>query len=184
MDYTDVATVEAYGGFTNPSEDERALLAHFITVASAMIDSYCGRVFAIETDAATTTKTFTQENGLLPGYDRDDQRVLWLDDDLCSTPTIATAAVGVTFTYLPDHTPYYAIKRSEGVWEDPTTVAGHWAYAMTTPPVIENVCARLVTWLYHQRESVMSQGQTVNIPNRMPSDVAYALAPYRRIRLP
>ena len=184
MDYVDIDTVEAYGGHTNPTEETRALLAHFITVASGMIDNECRRTFGIETDAATETKTFTAENGLLPLPEFEDQRVLWLGYDLCSTPTIATAAVGVTFTYLPDHTPYYAIKRSEGAWEDPTTVDGHWAYSMTPPPAIQNVCLRLVTWLYHQRESVQSMGNTVNIPNRLPADVYQALGPYTKLRLP
>ena len=187
MQYATIEEVEAYCGFTNPSEAERALLDSLITVASQMIDDECNRVFGIETGAAVVTKTFTADNGLLPstGLLPDSQRKLYLDDDLYDVVSIPTMLpVTVTITYLPATPPYYALVRSEGTWEDPTTIVGHWAYSAEPPAAIVNTTCRLVQWLYHQRESVMGQGNTTNAPNRIPVDVDQVLSHYRRIKLP
>jgi len=180
MDYTDLETVEATLVFTNPSEETRALLAQLISDASAMVDNYCGRIFGIPTDQAVTAETFTDDNGRLID---DFGRTLWLDKDLCSTPTFAEAPAP-TCTYLPSDTPYNRIVREDGIWPDPTVITGHWAYSMTPPAVISRETVRLVQWLYHQTEAVMSQGQTVNGPNNMPTDIRNALDYYRRLRLP
>jgi hypothetical protein len=186
MQYATIEDVEAYGGFTNPTEAERALLDTLISVASKMIDDECNRVFGIPLDQAPATKTFTEDNGLLPGTGLlpDTGRTLYIDDDLFEIASIPTLPAGTTITMLPDHPPYYGMVRNTGAWENPTTIAGDWAYSRTPPAAIVNTTCRLVTWLYHQRESVMSQGNTVNAPNRMPADVVQVLSHYRRIRLP
>lgn len=181
MDYTDLDTVEIYGGFKNLSPHQESLLEHFITTASNMIDNYCGRVFGIEPGAAATARTFTMENGLLP---KDYSRKLYFDDDIYTITSVPTISAGVTLTWLPDHPPYYAIIRSEGTWEDPTTIVAYWAYAETPPALIVNCAIRLTCWLYHQTEAVMSDGNTVNTPNTIPSDIRVILNSYRRVRLP
>lgn len=180
MDYTDLDTVKTYGGFTSLDDEHEALLQHFLSAASAMIDDYCDRIFGIEEGAATTTKTLTKDNGMLVTVNR----LLYLPDDLCSTPTIATLVGAPTLTYIPDSTPYWAISREDGAWEDPTTIAGHWAYSMTPPVIIQNTAARLAIWLYHQTEAVQGQGDTVNTPNLWPRDIRDMLRSYKRVRLP
>lgn len=176
MNYTDVETLEAYGHFENTSEVTRAMLDRLITVASAQVDNYCGRVFGIETDAATVTKTYSDENGLLVQADG----VLWLHDDLCSTPTIATALGAPTLTYIPADTPYNRIHRDDGLWEDPTTINGHWAYSLTPPPAIVQATLRLAL------DMVPVAGYTGETfrPGRIDEDVKALLNPYRRRKLP
>lgn len=176
MNYTEVETLEEYGHFENTSEATRAMLNRLIEVASAQVDDYCGRVFAIATDAATVTKTYTEANGLLRQVDG----VLWLNEDLCSTPTIATMLGAPTLTYIPSDTPYNRIYRDDGAWEDPTTIAGHWAYSMTAPPAIEQAVLRLVL------EMVPVAGYTGESfrPGRIPDDVKTLLDPYRRRKMP
>lgn len=183
MDYCDIDYLEQYGGFTNASEEARAMLTVHITEASDLIDKWCGRKFGIATGEAATTRTFTILNGLL---DKNYRATLWLDEDLAALPSTITTVVGtVALTYMPSvGPPYYAIIRDGGSWEDPTTITGFWAYSMTPSALIVNTTARLAMWLYHQREAVMSQGNTLNIPNQIPNDIAKTLAPYKRVRLP
>jgi len=180
MDYITIEMLHAYGGFTGPSNDDDMLLQHFITAASAMVDSYCGRVFGIPTGAVATTRTFTIANGLL----QEGEAALYFPDDVYTVTTIPTLTAGVTLTWMPDRPPYYGVIRSSGSWEDPTTIVAFWAYSESPPIVIQQATLRLANWLSHQRESVMSMGETVNGPNLMPADIADTLAPYRRVRLP
>lgn len=176
MNYTEVETLEEYGHFENTSEATRAMLNRLIEVASAQVDNYCGRVFAIATGAATVTKTYTEANGLLHQVDG----VLWLYDDLCSTPTIATMLGAPTLTYIPADTPYNRIYRDDGQWEDPTTITGHWAYSLTPPPAIEQATLRLAL------DMVPVAGYTGDTfrPGRIDEDVKALLNPYRRRWMP
>jgi hypothetical protein len=184
MDYCDIDYLEMYGWFNEfrpPSEPERAMLTVHITQASEMIDDYCGRKFGIAVGEAAQTRTFTQINGLLDPYYRN---TLWLDEDLYVVTSVPTADPLAVLTFMPSQPPYYAIKRDMGSWEDPTTITGFWAYANTPPATIVNTTARLAMWLYHQRESIMSEGSTVNSPNSIPPDIRAVLGPYKRVRLP
>ena len=184
MDYTDIATLHAYGGFTKPTEEDDALLEHFISTASAMIDNFCGRVFAIATGAAATARTFTKDNGLLPGSGR----TLWLEDDLCSMPTYAETGMPA-LTYIPTATPYNRIVRADGLWPDPTVVTGQWAYSLTPPAPIIQACLRLAKWLYNSKETtegdrpIITPGGIVIMPSKLPQDIVAILASYRRVRL-
>jgi len=184
MQYATIEDVEEYGGFTNPTEAERAMLDTLISAASKMIDDECNRVFGVPPDAVTVAKTFTADNGLLPGTGLlpDSGRTLYLDDDLYDVVSIPTLPVGTTLTYLPDHPPYYALVRSEGAWEDPTTIVGNWAYSNTPPVSIVNETCRLTCALHFQR-----QGQNAG-ENRSPFGPPHPdkriLSHYRRIKLP
>lgn len=177
-DYAEIADVHAYGGFTNPSDEDDALLQTLLSAASAEIDNHCGRVFSSD---AETAITFTADNGLLG-----DDRTLWLPEDLCSTPTYAEGAV--TVTLVPYKAPYDRIVRESGYWPDPTVVTGHWAYSETPPADIVKACLRLTVWAFHQREStegdrtIISNGVVI-LPNSWPKDVLTTLAPYRRVRV-
>jgi hypothetical protein len=185
VNYTDTALVHAYGGFTSPSEEDDALLEVLIAAASAMIDNYCGRVFAIADGATPVAHTFTEENGGWQDYND----TLWLDEDLCSTPTFAETPAP-TVTYVPRTIPYNRIIRDDGSeWPDPTTVTGHWAYSMTPPTPVITACLRLVMWIYHQKETadsdrpVITNGMVI-MPAVLPKDIEAMLAPYKRVKLP
>jgi len=186
MDYCDIDYLEQYGGFNDGAvgpqvEARRAMLSVHISEASILIDAHCGRRFGIAVGEAATTRTFTIANGLLdPKYGT----TLWLDEDLYTVTSIATVDPLAVLTWLPQLPPYYAIKRDGGAWEDPTTITGFWAYSNQPPATIVNTTARLAMWLYHQRESVQSMGNTVNAPNSIPYDVRAVLAPYKRVQLP
>jgi len=174
MDYTEVATLERYGDFRNTTEDQRAELERLISVASSIIDNYCDRVFAIATGAVAVTKTYSSVNGML-AYP---SSTLWLFDDLQSVYSIPTLVGSPTITYIPDHTPYYALYRDD-YWEDPTTIIGFWAYSMTTPASIEQACLRLALSMYPQ---VSNTGERFN--PMIPSDVKSILDPFRRRQMP
>jgi hypothetical protein len=184
MDYCDVETLEAYGGFDNPTEQEKEQLARLISTASEMVDNYCGRVFGIEEDAAAVAKTFTVDNGLMELG----SRTLWLQDDLCSTPTYAEGTVVVTL--VPPGGPYERIVRDvdEGSWPDPTVVTGHWAYSMTPPVTIVQAVLRLAAWMFRQKETtdgdrpLLTPSGAVIMPDAMPADIAFLLGPFRKYR--
>ena len=175
MNYTEVETLEEYCHFENTSEATRAMLERLIAVASDQVDQYCGRVFGIATDAAPITKTYSSVNGMW-----NEGATLWLFDDLQSVYSIPTLVGAPTITYIPDHVPYYALYRSDGSWEDPTTIIGYWAYAMTPPESIVQAVLRLAS------EMVPVPGYTGDVrrPGRIPEDVKALLDPYRRRQMP
>lgn len=183
MDYVEIATLHAYGTFTDPTEETDALLEVLISAASEAIDNFCNRVFA---SAATKVVEFTRNNGLLPEAW---ERTLWLPFDLCSQPVLSPV-VGVTL--IPTYAPWdrLVLDDDEDPWVDPTTIEGHWAYSETPPAVIVQVCLRLTKWLYDMREStdadkpiVMPNGMVI-MPAGLPKDMQMLLAPYRRMNLP
>ena len=186
MDYADIAALHAYGSWTRPSEAGDVLLESLISTASAMIDGFCHRIFGIADGAAAVARTFTRDNDLL-WESRRFPRTLWLDADLCSTPTFAEAPAP-TVTLIPTDPPYYRIVRAEGEWPDPTVVTGHWAYSMTPPAPITHACLRLAIWMYHQRQStdgdrpMVTEGGIFMLPNALPRDIQTLLAPYKKTR--
>jgi len=181
-DYIDMDALHAYGGFTDPTEEDDALLELLISTASGAIDNHCRRKFSC---TETTAITFTRDNGLLP---ESGERTLWLPEDLCSVPTITDTPV---VTLIPYATPYNSIVRAtdEGYWPDPCVITGYWAYSLTPPVVIKQVCMRLTKWLYDMKESgdadrpIISNGIVI-MPAKLPADVTTLLEPYRRTLLP
>jgi hypothetical protein len=184
MDYVDIETLEAYGGWKNPSEEDRALLQHFISAASAFIDTKLGRTFGIPDGQAATAHTFTADNELLLSG-----RTLWLDDDLCSVPTFAEDPAP-TVTLIPTTAPYNRIVRESGIWPDPTVVTGHWAYSMTPPAPIVQLTLRLAKWFYMMREStdsdrpIVTSAGMVIMPSSLPKDIQDIFDLFTKARLP
>jgi len=176
MNYTEVETLEEYGGFTNTSEVTRAMLNRLIETASEMVDVYCGRVFAIATDAAAVSKTYSSVNQML----QQDNGTLWLFDDLQSVYSIPTVVGTPTITYIPDRVPYDRLYRDDGIWEDPTTIIGFWAFSMTTPASIEQATLRLAL---NMVPVAGFTGETFR-PGRIPEDVKALLDPFRRRQMP
>ena len=180
MDYTDIATLENYGGFTNPSAEDEAMLERLISTASAMVDNFCGRTFKCEVE---TARTFTDDAG---NYETDG-RTLWLDEDLCSTPTYAESpAPTVTLVGTPC---YNRIVREEGYWPDPTVITGYWAYSLLPPAPIEQAVLRLSLWMYRQKESTDTDRPIIDngiliMPSSLPKDIELVLKPYRKIGRP
>lgn len=184
MDYIDMETLEVYGGWQNSSEETRALLQHFISAASAFIDMRLGRIFGIPDGQAVMAHTFTADNELLPA---EGGRTLWLDADLCSTPTFAEVPAP-TVTFIPTTAPYDRIVRESGAWPDPTVVSGHWAYSMTPPAPIVQLTLRLAKWFYMMREStdsdrpIVTSAGMVIMPSSLPKDVQDILDLYTKLR--
>jgi len=185
MDYATIEMLHAYGGFKGEVDD--TILQHLISVASQMVDQYCGRVFGIEAGAVAVTRTFTIANGLLP---ESGEAALYFPDDIYTVTTIPTLAAGVTLTWMPDRPPYYGVIRDSGSWEDPTTIAGYWAYSETPPVAIIQATLRLAVWLYRQRQTtdgdraIITPQGILLAPTVLPRDVEFILAPFRRARLP
>jgi hypothetical protein len=187
--YATLAECKTYSGFQfTGTAAEESILEDHLAAATSIINNKTFRSFGAATGTfATATHDFTEDNGLLL---EDQDRTLWLDDDLADVPIITGSISGVTFTYIPRTAPFNRIVRSEGTWPDPTTVTGHWAYSMTPPAPIKEVCLRLFKWLYSLREStdtdrpiVMPGGQVI-MPSRLPADIESILAPYCRRHLP
>jgi hypothetical protein len=184
MDYCDMATLLQYGGFTNPTSADEALLEHFISAASAFIDEKLGRTFAIASGEAPTGHTFSLDNGLLCSYSG---RVLWLDEDLCSVPTYAEVPAP-TVTIIPMIPPYLRIVRAldSGYWPNPTVLTGYWAYSMTPPALIVQLCLRLATWFHRSKEGeeqdrpIVTPGGIVILPSALPKDIQDIFEVYRR----
>ena len=185
MDYIDIATLHAYGGFQNPTEEGDALLETFISAASQAIDDHCRRRFAYDEAAGTVAVTYSSDNGLLHALGR----VLWLHDDLCSVPTITGDPI---VSFIPQTTPYDRIVLDiiSYPWPDPTVIEGYWAYSQEPPAVIVQVCLRLAKWFYDQKEStdtdraIVTPNGMVIMPAGLPKDVMILLDNYRRVGLP
>ncbi|MFH1604958.1 MAG: head-tail connector protein [Pseudomonadota bacterium] len=190
MAYTTSALVKTYLGISGSGDD--TLLGTLVTRAQAAIDRYCGRTF----EASTNTDRYFD-----PVRDSDG-RTLRLDRDLCSINSItngdsATVTATQYVTEPRNDTPYYAIRllASSGTWwtyvddpENAITISGKWAYSTTAPDDIVQAATRLAAWSYKMKDSqVFDQTATtelgvLTLRQRMPTDVADLLAPYRKVR--
>jgi len=195
--YATLAEVKLYRGIPTATSSDDALLTALITRACKQIDNYCHRLFQAPTTASTHYFDAIRDIS-------DDQRTLYLDDDLCSITTITnnneTSTAVPTTHYVPEPrnvTPYYAIRlnwRADDLWtwseapEDAITVNGRWGYATTVPDDIKHATIRLANYLYSQKDAgayevtVMADIGALSVPMGMPRDVQVILDPYRKLR--
>jgi hypothetical protein len=183
-DYCTVADVKALAGAQTVTDD--LLLATLVTRASAMVDTFTGRVFT----GQTATRTYT------PGVDTN-ANTLYLGADLLGVTTLTTDGVALAASayvlhplnslrkaYLRLKTGYY--------WQWPDdpegsiVLAGTWGYSSTPPADIVQATARLALWLYRQREAPFSRvGNAITgeyeMPVELPDDVRAMLVHYRRV---
>jgi len=195
--YASLTEVKLYRGIDTASTKDDALLADLIGRAEKQIDNYCHRIFVAPTTASTHYFDAIRDIS-------DDQRTLYLDDDLATVVTItnnnetSTAVASTHYTTEPRNvTPYYAIRltwRADELWtwseapEDAITVNGRWGYAATVPDDIKHATIRLANYLYSQKDAgayevtVMADIGALSVPQGMPRDVQVILDPYRKLR--
>ncbi len=191
-DYTTLSAVKSYLRIGGTADD--VLLAALVTRASRLIDGYCHRWFAAETQ----TRTYDAVGPHLTG------RLLLLDADLLTVTTIINgdgSPISLSEVILRPHNwpPYFgiALKATSPVaWtytgspEDAISITGTWGYSAVPPEPVVQAAVRLTAWLYRQRDTGAEPGQievtergVPVAPARLPRDVYELLGPYVRIRL-
>lgn len=210
MAYASLADVISYGGFSSDSSDnwtagDETLVTNLLTRAEQMIDTYCGRSFAADSDKALVGSSDGYVTRKFDALEDVDGFYLDLDRDLCEIGTITngdSAALSSSdyVTEPRNETPYFAIKlrSSTGIYwtystdaEDAISVSGIWAYSKTVPTDITHATIRLASWMYKQRVNTdadldrpLLTGDGVTImPSVIPADVRSILAPYRRLKV-
>lgn len=188
--YCSLEQLKAYVGAATANDD--SLLTDCIVRAQSVIESVTRRVFECAADSTRTLDAVADVAG----------RTLYLDADLCQITSITngdgSAVSPAQIVGEPRNaTPYYALtlKGSTGLaWtytsdpEDAISIVGRWAYSVLPPGDIEQACVRLAGWLYRQKDSssdlyrptVSADGATL-LPARLPRDIEYLLAAYRRV---
>jgi hypothetical protein len=208
--YATLAQFTQYGGFSTATSDswdsdvDEALVNDLLTRASALIDTYCGRYFASDSDKTDVGSSDSYVTRKFDALEDVDGFYLYLDRDLCEISSITNGDSDATTVSSSDYvteprndTPYFAIKllSSTGTyWEyvtDPEnaiSVAGIWAYSKTAPNDIIHATVRLASWLYKQRintdadldRPLLTNAGVTIMPSQLPADVTRLLMPYRR----
>lgn len=193
-DYATLADVKQFIGGSSSTDDD--LIETFIGRVSRWIDRKTGRWFYPKTQ----TRKFH-------AVDNVDHRALLLDEPLLTITTL-TNGDGEVITsdeYVLEPTnssPKAVIKllASSGVsWtyqtdpEEAISVAGTWGMVSSTPPGgdfedIRHAAAAMTAWQYMKRENptadrlAMPEMGVIQIPGKMPVDVAAILGNYKRRR--
>lgn len=201
MAYVLTSDVIQYGDFDTDFTSDNAdydWLAGLISKATAIIETYTGRVF----EAASATRYFDAIEDVAGS-------TLMLDDDLAivDTDTVVTNGDGTTLT--SDHyvteprndTPYNALVLkgstgyaweidSDGDAENAISILGKWGYSVTPSEDIKHATIKLVRLLYKQRSGeldsvspiVTPQGMLV-MPPGFPRDILLVLDRYKKVRM-
>jgi hypothetical protein len=210
MAYATLAQFTQYGGFSTASSDswssdvDEALVNALLDRASAMIDTYCGRYFASDSDKTDVGSSDSYATIKFDALEDVDGLYLYLNRDLCEISSITNgdsdSSTFDTSDYVTEPrnvTPYNAIKllSSTGKYweyttdpEDAISIAGIWAYSKTAPDDIIHATIRLTSWMYKQRVNTdadldrpLLTGEGVTImPSQLPADVKTLLEPYKR----
>jgi hypothetical protein len=195
MAYVTLQQFKTYRGITGTSTAGDAFLTDIIARAQQEVETYCDRVFAASTAAATHYFDAIRDVS-------DDRRTLYLDDDLCAITTIINgdgSTVATThYVTEPRHGPPYRSIRLTGLsddnWtytaapEDAIQVIGRWGYATTAPADIQQATIRLAAYIYAQKDvsvfdvTVIPDAGVMQVPQGMPRDVRETLEHYRRVR--
>ena len=162
MPYTTAAAVKSYLGITSSSDD--ALLTTLISSAQAAIDTYTHRTFEAATD---TTKYFDAEDDTSESYTMLDWTPYGLDLAQITSIVNGDGATIPASAYVlePRHyPPYYGVKLkvSSGLYfeydnnndhENAVAVTGRWAYSITAPIDIAEVCREITVLMYKRRDT-------------------------------
>lgn len=193
MTYCTKEEVKTYLNINEDTDD--VLIVRLIGNAQKFIDNYDHRAFEV---SAVTTRKFDAIRDVKGD-------TLYFDQDICSITTVTNNADGGTYSEvvgpteyvtLPRNiTPYHAIRilrSSNKFWtytndpENGITVEGKWAFSITAPDDIKQVCMRLVGYYYRQKDSqvfdVTADMMTgmMTIPKGLPADVKMILDMYRK----
>lgn len=193
MAYVTLANFKLYRGITSSKDD--VLIDLLLDRATAQIESYCDRVFAAPTTAATRYYDAVRDVS-------DDRRTLYLDEDLCSITTVVngdgeTVATTHYTTEPRNQTPYHSLRMtwlSDADWtwddapEDAIQINGRWGYATSAPADIQHATIRLAAYLYAQKDAstfdttVYADAGMMTVPQGLPKDVRIIVDPYRKLR--
>lgn len=189
MAYIEIGDLRDELGIEGQEED--FLLNTAIGDAQAAIERQTSRRFEVATD---TTRYFT--------YGRDtDGRTLYLDEDLCSITTVTNGdglvITAGSYVVIPrNRPPWHEIKLKnsanlfwtyEDDYEDAIAITGKWGWSETPPDDIKRACKRLAVFFYRSKDSqvfdqtAFSEGGSIRINRRIPSDVLEMLAPYVKV---
>lgn len=189
MAYTTLDELKEYADFETTTDDD--LLTNLIARAQAIIEKYTSRKFEASVETTRYFDAVVDVEGV----------TLHLDEDLVE-PTTVLNGDGVEvasdeFVLEPrNRLPKRAIRllgSSGKAWtyttdpENAIEVTGYWAYSRTAPDDIQQVCLRLASWLYRQRESdtdidrpLVADGGVVVMPAKLPADVVSILNMYKK----
>ena len=193
MAYTTESAVRTYLGITTTGD--ATLITTIIARAQAAIDTYTQRHF--EHSSVAVTRYFTV------GHDTYN-RVLVLDEDLCSISSVITDADGTPTTILTTEyvtyprniTPYSELRllgsttKSWTFTADPENgvyISGKWSYSSSAPDDIVHACTRLSAFYFRQKDAqvfdvtAIPDAGVITMPQGIPADVKLLLDPYRRI---
>jgi len=193
MAYITLSDAKLYLGIATTSTADDALFTQLISRATDMINRWCGQTFEAAQDSSRSFDAVADVDGAM----------LYLDRPLCAITSI-TNGDGTTITaaqYVTEprnDTPYWAIRllttanvtwesQVDGDEENAITVVGKWAYSIMAPPTISQACARLVAFMYRQRDNTSDldraivTGNATILPAQIPSDIAQMLQQYRRL---
>lgn len=181
MAYATLVQLKVYRGIDLATTDDDAILQQCLTRAQAQVEAYCDRVFEA---TATATRYYDAVRDV-----SDDQRTLYLDEDLCAITTITNGSGVAVTKYVTEpvnSTPYHAIrlKQSAGeLWtyssdpESAISVRGKWAYSTNAPADIVQATIRLAAYLYAQKDAstfdvtAYPDAGMLTVPQGMPKDV-------------
>ena len=201
MAYVLTSDVIQYGDFDtdftsdNPDYD---WLAGLISKATAIIETYTGRVF----EAASATRHFDAAKDVIGVTLLLDDDLAVIDSDTVITNGDATTLNTTDYVTEPrNDTPYDALvlkgstsktweEDSSGDAENAISILGMWGYSVTPPEDIKHATIKLVRLLYKQRSGeldsvspiVTPQGLLV-MPPGFPRDILIILDRYKEVRM-
>ena len=196
MAYTTLANVRAYLKFNASETGDDTLITGLIPYAQMLIDNYVGYSFEASSD---TTRYFDAEedvkvlrqNTVFKGL-RD---TLFFDTYLAQLTSVVFTGVTLQQSdYVlqpPNSAPYYALTilaSSPRFWdydddpENAIAVTGRWAYSITAPVAISQLCIELTAYLYNQRFTVAGEGGVSpdGAVMRIPQHIAMFLDTYKK----
>lgn len=189
MSYATTADIKAYLGISGTGDD--VLLAELVQAASAAIDTYTNRMFAVTGDA---TRYIDAVGDHVRGA------TLYLDRDLCQITSVVngdgTTVTTSQYTTIPrNDTPYRALRLlgSAGLtwtystdWEGAIAITGRWGFSIQPPYDIQQAAMRLAAFYYRQKDAQLADvtaieaGVVIQTP-AMPADVLGLIKAYRRL---
>jgi hypothetical protein len=178
MDYTTTAEVKAFGGLTGSIDTALALL---VTAASAFIDSYCDRDFALHT-GATEIRNGTGT-----------KRIMLFNTPIASVASVSVNGQALKASTGPSDPLGYVYDKDLVYLRDGCFTKGAqnvvivYTGGFATPPAdIKQACIELVLYKWAKRDRQDKkmetlQGQNVMFESRdMPEGVKTVLNQYRR----
>ena len=201
MAYVLTSDIVQYGDFDSDFTSDNLdydWLAGLIAKATAIIETYTGRVF----EAASATRYFDAEKDVSGNTLFLDKVLAVIDSDTVITNGDAATINSTDYATEPrNETPYDALTLkgslgksweadSNGDAENAISIVGVWGYSVTPPEDIMHAAIKLVRLMYKQRSAeldsvspvVTPQGILV-MPPGFPRDILLILDKYKTVRM-